>query len=183
MKTSDARERFSDAYDGELSDDTLRDFRAALSADPGLATEYKAFSDLLTHAADRLPVGDAPDLMRGIQKRLRGSTRLRFFGDRFAGAFGRGGISPMLLAMCVVALIALLWLALNLFQKLEGEPGHSLRNAGSCERFHDCKATTFTFASRATAGATSDDVLCVTSDLPELARLSHSTALKTTNCR
>lgn len=149
MTSQEAREHFSDAYEGDLSSDTLSDFEAALSADAALSSEYASFQDLLQNAEQHAgPVGATPDLLRGVQKRLRGSTRNRFYGDRLGAIFGRGGISPLLLGMCIVALVALLWLTLDYFQKLQQQEGHSMRPV-ACELagvkgvkeqpFHPCK--------------------------------------------
>ena len=130
MNSDQAREHFSDAYEGGLTGDTKRDFEAALSTDRRLASEYESFRDLLDHAEQHAgPVGATPDLLRGVQKRLRGSAGARFYGDRLGALFVPGGISPLLLGICVLALVALMWLALEYLQRLPAQDGHGSRAA------------------------------------------------------
>ena len=70
-------------------------------------------------------MGAAPDLLRGVEKRLR-SSRGRFYGHRLGELFGRGAINPILLSICLLALIALLWLSMRYLQTLDaGDAGHS----------------------------------------------------------
>ena len=126
MTADEARDHFSEAYEGELTGDTKVAFEAALAGDPALSSEYDAFADMLRSAEQHVgPVGPTPDILRGVQKRLRGGAGSRFYSDRLSRIFGRGGINPILLGMCIVALVGLLWLTMDYLQRLpanHGEP-------------------------------------------------------------
>jgi len=108
------RERFSAAADGELEPADQAAFDQAMAADPGLAAEYLAFSETMK----RLRVGasrTAPNLLPGVQQRLRTRSRGRFYADRFAERGGSGLTQPLLLALVMLALFALGWVGMRLF--------------------------------------------------------------------
>jgi hypothetical protein len=117
MTAQEARDLFSAAYDAELNAATQQAFDLALAGDPALAAEYSEFSALLRAAAEepQVPVR-APDLLPGVQRRLRVRSRGRYYGDRFAQRAGLGLRSPLLLAVVMLLLAALAWFALHLLQ-------------------------------------------------------------------
>ncbi|MFI5305768.1 MAG: anti-sigma factor family protein [Polyangiales bacterium] len=117
MTPTEARELFSAALDGELDDARARELRACLAADPELQREYAAFEATL--ALVRKPAGKqapAPDLLAGVQERLRNRSRGRFYNDRFAQRRGRGLALPLLLGVVMLGLLALAWLGLSLIE-------------------------------------------------------------------
>lgn len=112
MTADEARALFSDAYEDELSDAIQKEFGDALAADPALAAEYAAFRALLRGAPTALgPTPPTPDLLRGVQGRIRRGSRGRFYADRFAERAGRGGMHPVALAMLMLLTLVSLWLA------------------------------------------------------------------------
>ncbi|MEZ4252572.1 MAG: hypothetical protein R3B99_30550 [Polyangiales bacterium] len=145
MTGDEARERFSEAYDDELSAEERAAFDAALDADPALRAEYEDFRALLdgTHA---LAGGDdpdlhddvalrraflegtafegegsdepVPDLLPGVQKKIRERSRGRYYRDRFAE---RGKLAtPVLLAVVMALVLGMAWFGLSYVQ-LEAE--------------------------------------------------------------
>jgi anti-sigma factor RsiW len=114
MTSQEARELFSAAYDAELDAGTQRAFESALSDDAALAAEYEEFRALLQAAAEGPgPVSSpAPDLLSGVQRRLRARSRGRYYGDRA----GLGARSPLLLAVVMLVLAGLAWFALRVVQ-------------------------------------------------------------------
>jgi hypothetical protein len=117
MTQDEARELFSDAHDEALAPDRAQAFAELLERDSGLAEEYRAFCQ--TMGALRGGAGDgrraetAPNLLPGVQRRLRARSRGRFYGDRFAERAGTGPIAPLLWALLVLALVAVSWFALG----------------------------------------------------------------------
>jgi anti-sigma factor RsiW len=129
MTSEQARELFSAALDGELEQGERDAFERALSADAALAQEYAAFRATLEHARGGAPARDpeaapglAPDLLPGVQRRLRQRSRGRFYGDRFSERLGRGLTQPLVLALIMVALLALAWFGLGLFEGVTFTP-------------------------------------------------------------
>lgn len=119
MTSQEARELFSAAYDAELDPPTQAAFDAALAADAALATEYAEFRTLLTAAAqDSTPPGPTPDLLPGVQRRLRARSRGRFYRDRFSERAGLGVRSPLIVVVIMLGLGGLLWLAWRFVQTI-----------------------------------------------------------------
>ncbi len=143
MTSDEARERFSEAYDDELSEEERAVFDATLDADPVLRAEYDEFRALLegTHALagrDDLDLHDdvalrraflegfpesggdlpSPDLLPGVQKKIRERSRGRYYRDRFAE---RGKYAtPLLLAIVMALVLGMAWFGLSYVQ-LEAE--------------------------------------------------------------
>jgi anti-sigma factor RsiW len=117
MSSDEARELFSAVYDGELGDDEQKAFDAALAADDELKGEWNEFRDLLNeaHALDEEIDGEEPDLLAGVQNKIRSRSRGRFYKDRFAEAPG-GGLLPILMAGVMLLLVAVAWLMLHYVQ-------------------------------------------------------------------
>jgi anti-sigma factor RsiW len=131
MTSEQARERFSAALDGELEAGERDAFEHALQADGALAQEYAAFRATLEHARGAASAfardvaaapASTPDLLPGVQRRLRQRSRGRFYADRFSERLGRGLTQPLLLALVMVALLALAWFGLGLFEGVTFTP-------------------------------------------------------------
>ena len=123
MTSEQARELFSAALESELDGAARAEFEAALLADPELARDYTSFRALLarTRPADEAP--QAPDLLSGVQRRLRERSRGRFYADRFAERSGGGLVQPWTLALILLGVIVVLWLGLSLFEGAKLPPG------------------------------------------------------------
>lgn len=114
MTSQEARDLFSAAYDSELAPDAQREFETALAHDAVLASEYEEFRTLLQAAADDdVVIATTPDLLPGVQRRLRARSRGRFYRDRFSERAGLGAKSPLLIAGVMIAIGVLVWLALR----------------------------------------------------------------------
>ena len=86
MTRDEAREIFSEVYDGTCDAEQRAAFERLLSEDEALKAEYDDFRVLLRAAAtlgDEEPK-DEPDLLRGVQSKLRVRSRGKFYRDRFA---------------------------------------------------------------------------------------------------
>lgn len=118
MTPEEAREAFSAALDGELDAATRAQFEATLANDVVLAQEYQSFVGFC--AALRKPPADAhdavPDLLPGVQRRLRARSRGRFYRDRFAERVGMRWQPVLALAIVMLVGLALAWVALAIFQ-------------------------------------------------------------------
>ena len=123
MTPDEAKELFSAAYDGELDAATQQAFEAALAADPMLGQQYAELSATLAAAAassgKEEAAADTPDLLAGVQARLRTRSRGRFYADRFAERGGKGLLSPFALAVIMAGLCALAWFAFSYLQGIE----------------------------------------------------------------
>jgi hypothetical protein len=122
MTSHEARELFSEAYDAELDAEAQRAFEQALANDAVLATEYAEFRSLLQAAAQDMDmdvaVGATPDLLPGVQRRLRVRSRGRFYRDRFSERVGLGARSPLIVAGVMMLVATLVWLAFRVVQTL-----------------------------------------------------------------
>ena len=113
MTADEARELFSEALEAELSPDQQQAFDAALAADAELRAEYDAFREMLELTRQAPKAVSRPDLLPGVQKRLRARSKGRFYGDRFAQRAGLGVMHPVLLALLMLLLLGLGWVALE----------------------------------------------------------------------
>lgn len=118
MTREEARELFSAAFDAELDAASERALRAALEADPELAHEYAEFRATLERMRAAPPASDAPDLLPGVQRRLRQRSRGRYYADRFSERLGLGAWQPVVLAIVMLALLGLAWLGLSVLQHI-----------------------------------------------------------------
>jgi hypothetical protein len=118
MTSQEARELFSAAYDRELESAAEEAFERALANDAALAGEYAEFRSLLEAAAEDIEVAAIPDLLPGVQRRLRVRSRGRFYRDRFSERAGLGARSPLIVAGAMMLIAALAWLALRVVQAL-----------------------------------------------------------------
>jgi anti-sigma factor RsiW len=128
LTTTDARDLFSAAFDGDLDDADQAAFEHALTSDPTLARDYDAFCDTMTAALvdaapeQVAPAGDthaAPDLLPGIQQRLRARSGGRFYADRFAEKTVKGLSGPLALSLIMLGVCAVAWLAFQYIQAIE----------------------------------------------------------------
>jgi len=113
VTSDDARELMSDAYDGSLDAAQRAAFDAALEADDELAAEYAELKSLLDEAhaldGDELPT---PDLLGGVQKKIRERSKGRFYRDRFAESGGLGW-TPLLLGLVMLIILGAAWFGLG----------------------------------------------------------------------
>ena len=120
LTADEARDLFSDAYDGELSGAQQAAFEAALEADPALYAEWEDFRDLLrgTHALGAGPLEGEPevDLLGGIQTKLRTRSRGRYYRDRFSARSGPSVVTPLLLALIMLTLLGVAWFGLHMVE-------------------------------------------------------------------
>lgn len=125
MMTSDeARELFSEAFDDELDPERKASFEAALAADPQLREEYAQFVETfqLVGRIGELDDAETPDLLSGVQERLRKRSRGRYYRDRFSRRGGAGWLLPLLLAMMSALVLAMAWYVLHSTVVLEAAP-------------------------------------------------------------
>jgi anti-sigma factor RsiW len=109
MNAEDAEALFSAAYDAELPPEERREFERALSADPALAQRYREFCmtiQALKLAEESVP---APDLLAGVQRRLRLKSGGRFYRDRFAERAGGGRQQLFILIWASALMLVTLW--------------------------------------------------------------------------
>jgi anti-sigma factor RsiW len=119
--TSDqARELFSAAYDEQLDAPEQQAFDATLENDPELAREYAAFCATL--AAVHADAPTPPDLLRGVQTRLRNASGGRYYADRFAERSGVGWLQPWGLLIACAVLMSLAWLAFRVLHAIQVAP-------------------------------------------------------------
>jgi len=119
MTSEEARELFSEAYDGELGPEPQAAFDEALAGDDALRAEYEEFRDMLNSArslAEGDLDGEAPDILAGVQGKLRARSRGRFYRDRFAEQGSAKGLFPMLLAMAMLVIVVVAWLMMHFIQ-------------------------------------------------------------------
>ena len=129
MTRDEARENFGAAFDGELGE-TRAEFDALLAEDAELREEYDEFAQLLRETQslaldDALPDGGgppAPDLLAGVQKKLRARSGGRFYRDRFSERSTRGLSLPLVLAAAILVLLAVVLVALNWTTVLDVPP-------------------------------------------------------------
>lgn len=112
MNPHEARELFGAAYDDELPEPQRTAFHALLAQDPELQQEYEAFRALLAGAAQVFTPKRSPDLMPGIQRKLR-QRRGRLRGDRLGQLAGPGRIQPLMLSFIVLVILVALWLLMT----------------------------------------------------------------------
>jgi hypothetical protein len=136
LSSDEAREQFSAVYDGDLDGEAQKAFDEALAADAELNAEWLEFRDLLNeaHALDEELEGEEPDLLAGVQQKIRARSRGRFYKDRFAQTPGNG-LLPILMAGVMLLLVAVAWLMLHYVQ-VEPATSGDLGAATSTEMDH-----------------------------------------------
>ena len=118
MNAEQARGMFSAAWEAQLDDAQQQAFERALDRDPALAAEYAAFCATFEAVSGSALTAPAPDLLRGVQKRLRNASGGRFYGDRFAERAGVGRFAPWLWLTALALLLGALWLAFAVLGQL-----------------------------------------------------------------
>ena len=127
MTSDEARDLFSAAYDAQLSAAEQQAFDAALREDPALARQYAAFCETLdavaveATGAPEAP-GATPNLLPGIQRRLRSASGGRYYGDRFAERSGVGWFQPWMLLLGLLLLIGVAALGASALSSLLSLP-------------------------------------------------------------
>jgi anti-sigma factor RsiW len=119
MTPDEARDAFSAAYDAQLDAEAQQAFDAALARDASLAAEYAEFRSLLQAAGFDVVSGPVPDLLPGVQRRLRARSRGRFYADRFAERAGLGFRNPISVLVAMLLIGGLAWAALRLVTAIQ----------------------------------------------------------------
>jgi hypothetical protein len=119
VTSDEARELFSAAYDAQLPAAEQSAFELALQADGELAGQYAALCatlDAVGGAPTDAPA--TPDLLAGVQRRLRNASGGRYYGDRFAERSGVGWFQPWMLLLGLAIVIGLALLAVRLLSEV-----------------------------------------------------------------
>jgi hypothetical protein len=118
VTSNEARERFDAAYDGNLRGEDRAAFDAALAADEALREEYDELCALLDEANRDEPAAPEaePELLHGVQSRLRARSRGRFYRDRFAERAGPRAFAPLVIAAVMLLVVGIAWLSLYYVQ-------------------------------------------------------------------
>lgn len=127
MTPDEARELFGAAIDGELDDAKKKELDALLASDAELRTELEELRAIVGEA-QKLGAADVeetpPDLLRGVQAKIRKRSGGRFYRDRFAEGAGQSTLTPLVIAALMLVLVGLAFLALEWTQVVE-PPRHS----------------------------------------------------------
>jgi len=120
VNAEEARDLFSEAYDGMLAGERLAAFEAALEEDPALRAEYDELVELLdeAHGLGDEDLVEIPNLLPGVQKKLRERSKGKYYGDRFSLARGFSWM-PIVLAFLMLGLLGLAYAGLHMIQELE----------------------------------------------------------------
>lgn len=121
MTSDEARDLFGDAVEGTLAAAQKQALDAALASDPELRDEYEAYRLVVKGAAaigaepetDEGAGAPSPDLLAGVQSRLRRRSRGRFYRDRFSQESGPRSPIPVLVAIVVALTLAAGWVAMQ----------------------------------------------------------------------
>ncbi len=110
MTSDEARDLFSAAHEGELSDDERAAFDAALALDASLGDEYARFAKMMS-ATQQVALRDTPtpNLLPKVQARIRKRSRGRFYRDRFAERGNTQTLLPMLAGGVMLLILGALW--------------------------------------------------------------------------
>lgn len=115
MTPDQARDLFSEAFEGELDAERKVAFDAALAADSELEREYAEFVETfrMMGGLGDADVQEAPDLLAGVQERLRTRSRGRYYRDQFSRAAGPSWALPLILALACILMLGVTWYALH----------------------------------------------------------------------
>ena len=124
MSSEQARDLFSEAFEGDLDEARRKAFEEALAADAELKAEYDDFVDTFRLVGRMAEAEDVrpPDLLHGVQERLRKRSRGRYYRDRFSKRAGPGWMLPLLSSIAVLVLLALAWYVMESTVVLEAPP-------------------------------------------------------------
>jgi hypothetical protein len=111
MRTDEARDLFSEAFEGDLDPERQKAFQEALAADEELRADYDDFVETfqLVGRMGELDELETPDLLHGVQERLRKRSKGRYYRDRFAKRAGPGWLMPLASSVAVLLILAVVW--------------------------------------------------------------------------
>ena len=124
MTPEEARSKFSEAAENELSSTEAKDFEETLASDPQLSQEYAAFRHALSEVG-KLSLADSnedvPDLLHAVQTRLRKRSAGRYYRDRFSEEqrVPMRAMTYMVIAMLVAVMT--IWVAIKVWHAIEVE--------------------------------------------------------------
>lgn len=122
MTPDEARKLFSAALDDELDEEKRAAFEAALASSAPLASEWDEFRELMREAHQLGEEEDeTPDLLAGVQRRLRVRSRGRFYRDRFATESHGRSMLPIVLGLVMLLAVAVAWITMR-FVRVEAPP-------------------------------------------------------------
>lgn len=101
MTQDEARDLFSDHYDGTLDPLTRARLQAMFDKDAELRAEYEAFSAVIAASHD---VETDVDLLEGVQQKLRVRSNGRFYGTRFSEGRGAYVLSAIVSVLTLVTI-------------------------------------------------------------------------------
>jgi hypothetical protein len=131
---AEARDQFSEAYDDELGPEARAAFDAALAADAELQADWARFREALdmargalgaedmrndTNSSAGLSAAHVPNLLPGVQQRLRARSRGRYYANRYSERRKRGRLSPVYLLVTLAVALVSLWLALHFIETVQ----------------------------------------------------------------
>ncbi|MCC7538560.1 MAG: hypothetical protein IT379_20215 [Deltaproteobacteria bacterium] len=122
MSPDEARDAFGDAHDGLLDDETRAAFEAALETDEALRAEFARYQELCRAAASLDEGGPTPDLLQGVQKKIRERSGGRFFRDRYSERARAGTPLPIVLAAAMLVVLLVAWVLLERTVLLAPDP-------------------------------------------------------------
>lgn len=124
MNASEARDLFSEAFEGDLEEERKAAFDEALMDDEELDADYADFVEtfnMMRGLAEPESV-KAPNLLPRIQERIRRRSGGRYYRDRFSKRVGASGMSMQLIGVfAVLIVIAAAWFALQATVMLDDE--------------------------------------------------------------
>jgi anti-sigma factor RsiW len=125
MSSDEARDLFSEAFEGELEPPRRAAFEAALAADPELAQEFEDFVETFRAVGSLGEHAESPtpDLLAGVQDRLRRRSGGRYYRDAFARGGGPSPALSVLLAVACLVMLGLAWYSLSSTEILDGSSG------------------------------------------------------------
>ena len=116
MTADEARDLLSDAIEGTLPEAQRAELDALMEKDEELRSEYEALR-MVMRGAGSIAVSDdeqpAPDLLRGVQERIRRRSKGRYYRDRFSRESGGRHSMTLLIAILIALLIAASWVAVQ----------------------------------------------------------------------
>jgi anti-sigma factor RsiW len=126
MTADEARDLFSEAFEGDLDEAQQEAFDAALAADEELRLEYEEFVDtfaLVSKMGEPESI-EVPNLLPKIQDRIRRRSRGRYYRDQFSRRAGPGWMMPLVAAVAVLLILGAAVYALQTAVVLETTAEH-----------------------------------------------------------
>ena len=116
MISSEARDLFSQAFEGDLDEERKRAFDEALMEDEQLDQEYAEFVETfeMVRVLATPESVKAPNLLPRIQERIRRRSGGKYYRDRFPRRAGQPGwMMPVIVSTAVLLVIAIVWFAFH----------------------------------------------------------------------